>query len=84
MKIVGPIIHCSPDLTRTIWICRKMPKCDVNMEKYIYEDITEIKTPVGYFWLVMEMLTSLFQQKKMNILFPIKYTTILRNFEKYI
>ena len=61
-----------------------MPKCDVNMEKYIYEDITEIKTPVGYFWLEMEMLTSLFQQKKMNIMFPIKYTTILRNFEKYI
>ena len=46
-----------------------MPKCDVNMEKYIYEDITEIKTQVGYFWLVMEMLTSLFQQKKMNITF---------------
>ena len=61
-----------------------MPKCDVNMEKYIYEDITEIKTRVGYFWLVMEMLTSHFQQKKMNIMFPIKYTTILRNFEKYI
>ena len=61
-----------------------MPKCDVNMEKYIYEDITEIKTQVGYIWLVMEMLTSLFQQKKMNIMFPIKYTTILRNFEKYI
>jgi len=61
-----------------------MPKCGVNMEKYIYEDITEIKTQVGYFWLVMEMLTSLFQQKKMNIMFPIKYTTILRNFEKYI
>ena len=61
-----------------------MPKCDVNMEKYIYEDITEIKTQVGYFWLVMEMLTSLFQQKKMNIMFPIKYITILRNFEKYI
>ena len=61
-----------------------MPKCGFNMEKYIYEDITEIKTPVGYFWLVMEMLTFLFQQKKMNIMFPIKYTTILRNFEKYI
>ncbi len=61
-----------------------MPKCDVNMEKYIYEDITEIKTQVGYFGLVMEMLTSLFQQKKMNIMFPIKYTTMLRSFEKYI
>ena len=61
-----------------------MPKCDVNMEKYFYEDITEIKTQVGYFLLVMEMLTSLFQQKKMNIMFPIKYTTISRNFEKYI
>lgn len=25
-NLVGPIIHCSPDLTRTIWICRTLTK----------------------------------------------------------
>ena len=47
-----------------------LSKGDVSMEKYIYEDIAELKTPVGYFFVT---------DGNINIPFSLLMTTVLRD-----
>ena len=67
------IIHCSPVLTRER-IVSNFVKEDVNMEKYIYKDITELKTPVGYFFVT---------DGNVNIPFSIKKNTFNVPYQVY-
>ena len=47
------------------------------MEKYIYEDVTELKTPVGYFFVTDGKVKIPFSIRKAHLMSLIKYMTII-------